>query len=192
MNTALSSTLENAAPSTKTWNLDPSHTAVEFAVKHLMIATVKGRFSGVTGAVTLDSEHPDPDASTVDATVDVATIDTRDERRDTHLRSADFLDAARWPSMRFVGKRIEGDVTRRFKLIGDLTIRDTTREVALDVTNEGRVTDPWGGDRMGFTATGRLNRGDYGLTWNVALEAGGVLVGEDVRITIQTELVRQN
>jgi polyisoprenoid-binding protein YceI len=111
--------------------------------------------------------------------------------RDNHLRSTDFFDAANHPSMHFVSKRIEGDVTGTFKLIGDLTIRDTTREVALDATFEGRARDPWGNDRAGFSATGKLNRRDFGLLWNQALESGGVVVGAEVRLTLDVEVVQQ-
>jgi polyisoprenoid-binding protein YceI len=150
-----------------------------------MIATVKGRFADVSGTVTADPANPD--ASTVDVTIGTASIDTRQEQRDAHLRSADFFDAEQWPSIRFVGKKIEGDVQNEFTLTGDLTIRDVTREIKLDVTNEGSVRDPWGNDRVGFSAKGKFDRRDYGLTWNAALEAGGFVVGDDVKISIDAE-----
>jgi polyisoprenoid-binding protein YceI len=111
--------------------------------------------------------------------------------RDNHLRSPDFFDVANYPVMRFVGSRIEGDVTKNFRVIGDLTIRDITREVTLDVENEGATTDPWGNQRVGFSATAKLNRADFGLTYNQALEAGGVLVGEEVKLSIDAEFIRQ-
>jgi len=111
--------------------------------------------------------------------------------RDNHLRSADFFDVEHHPSMHFVSKRVSGDINGNFKVVGDLTIRGTTREVTLDVVNEGRVRDPWGGTRIGISAVGKVNRSDFGLTWNVALEAGGVTVGEEVKISIEAELVLQ-
>jgi polyisoprenoid-binding protein YceI len=177
-----------AAAGVQTWTIDRAHTHVEFAVKHLMIATVKGRFADVAGSVAFDPDQPERGQANVTITVD--SIDTREPKRDAHLRSPDFFDAATFPTMQFTSRRIQGDARGRFTLVGDLTIRGTTREIALDVVNEGRVSDPWGAERLGFSATGRLNRSDYGLTWNVALEAGGVLVGDEVRIVIEMELVR--
>jgi polyisoprenoid-binding protein YceI len=165
------------------------HVEVGFAIRHLMISTVRGRFGSASGVVVFD---PSNSATTkVDVTIDVASVDTRQEMRDNHLRSADFFDVANYPTMRFVGKRIEGDVTKKFRLVGDLTIRDITREVALDVANEGSTKDPWGNERVGFSATAKLNRGDFNLTWNQALEAGGVVVGEEVKLSIDAELIRQ-
>ena len=172
-----------------TWTVDPTHAEVAFAVKHLMIATVRGRFGAVAGTVTLDEAHPSN--SKVDVTIDVTSIDTRQEMRDNHLRSADFFDVGQYPTMHFVSKRVDGDINGKFKVIGDLTIRGTTREVTLDVVNEGRARDPWGGTRIGISATTKVNRSDFGLTWNVALEAGGVTVGEEVKISIEAELVLQ-
>ena len=174
---------------TTTWNVDPMHAEVGFAVRHLMISTVRGRFGKVEGTVTVDEQNPKN--SKVEVTVDVSSIDTRQEMRDNHLRSPDFFDAANFPTMRFVSKRIEGDTADRFRLVGDLTVRGTTREVVLDVSFEGRGMDPWGSERAGFSATGRINREQFGLTWNQALETGGVVVGEDVKISIDVEIVRQ-
>lgn len=173
-----------------TWTIDPAHTEIGFAVRHLMLSTVRGRFGAVTGTVTVDEKSPR--TAKVDVTVDVSSVDTRQEMRDNHLRSPDFFDVAKYPTMHFVSKKIEGDVTKKFRVIGDLTIKDTTREVALDVTLEGRAIDPWGNDRVGFSATGKLNREDFGLTWNQALETGGVLVGDEIKLSIDAELVRQN
>ena len=178
-----------AAHDTTTWAIDPAHAELGFAVRHLMLSTVRGRFGAVSGTITVDEN--DPRSAKVDVTVDVASIDTRQEMRDNHLRSADFFDAANHPTMHFVSKRIEGDVTKTFKVIGDLTIRGTTREIALDVTFEGRAKDPWGNDRAGFSASGKLNRHDFGLNWNQALEAGGVTVGAEVKLTLDVEIVRQ-
>ncbi len=191
MTTMTTTRTTTGAPATLggTWTIDPSHTTVEFAVRHLMIATVKGRFGTVAGSVTLDPTRPfAPDVS-VD--IDVASVDTREAKRDAHLRSADFFDAGKFPAMTFRGKRVQGDINGRFKLVGDLTIRDVTKEVTLDVTNEGRVRDPWGSDRVGFSATAKLNRADYGLTWNMALEAGGFMVGDAVTLNIEAEFTRQ-
>jgi len=177
------------APSTTTtWNIDPTHTNVEFGVRHLMISTVKGRFAKVSGAVIFDAA--DPSALEVDATIDVASIDTRQEQRDAHLRSGDFFDAERFPSIRFVATRLDGDVDGEFTLTGDLTIRDITRPIVLRVTSEGRVRDPWGNARAGFSATGKIDRRAFGLTWNQALEAGGVVVGDEVKLSIDLELTR--
>lgn len=183
--TALNSTTEQIS-SVETWSLDPSHTRVGFAVKHLMISNVKGRFTGVTGSVQLNQANP-----RVDVSIDAASITTADEKRDAHLRSADFLHADQFPTLQFRADRVEGDVDSKFTLVGDLTIRGVTRPVKLHVVNEGRITDPWGNSRLGFTAATRINRKDFGLQWNVGLETGGVLVGDEVRVTIEGELVRQ-
>ncbi len=172
-----------------TWQIDAAHSAAEFAVKHLMIATVKGHFADVQGTVTVDERNAT--AAAVDVTIGVASIDTRDAKRDAHLKSADFFDAEKYPAITFKGTRINGSVEGEFKLMGDLTIRGVTRAVTLDVQSSGRATDPWGGERAGYAATTRINRKDFGLTWNVATEAGGVLVGEDVKISIEIELVKQ-
>lgn len=188
--TATQTETESTTKSTTTvWNLDPTHAEMAFAVRHLMIATVRGRFGGVTGTVTVDEAKPNQ--AKIDVTIDVNSIDTRQEMRDNHLKSADFFDAANHPTMHFVSKRIEGDTTGKFRAIGDLTIRGTTRETTLDVTNEGRGNDPWGGVRAGFSATGKISRESFGLKWNQALEAGGVAVGDEVKLTLDFELVRQ-
>lgn len=171
-----------------TWSIDPTHTNIEFGIRHLMISTVKGRFGGVTGTVAFDKTNPS--ALAVDVLIDVASIDTRQEQRDGHLRSPDFFDVERYPSIRFVGKTLHGDVDGEFTLAGDLTIRDVTRPVTLQVSSEGRVRDPWGNDRAGFSAKGKLDRRAFGLTWNQALEAGGVVVGDEVKISIDAELTR--
>jgi polyisoprenoid-binding protein YceI len=182
----MTATLETLTESgARTWQLDTSHTNVEFAVKHLMISTVKGRFADVTGTVTADPENPQN--FSLDIAIGTASIDTRQDQRDAHLRSPDFFDADKWPSIHFVGKRIEGDVQNDFTVIGDMTIRDVTREIALDVTNEGSVRDPWGNDRVGFSAKTKIDRRDFGLTWNAALETGGFVVGDEVKISIDAE-----
>jgi polyisoprenoid-binding protein YceI len=180
----------NMADHITTWNIDPTHAELGFAVRHLMLSTVRGRFGAVTGTVKVDEDNPKN--SKIDVTVDVTSIDTRQEMRDNHLRSADFFDAATHPSLHFVSKRIDGDIDDEFKVVGDLTIRGTTREVTLDVTMQGRAQDPWGNERAGFEAKGKINRTDFGLNWNQALEAGGVVVGDEVKMTIDVELVRQS
>ena len=178
-----------SAAGTTTWNIDNSHTLVEFSVRHLMISTVKGRFGEVSGKVI--ANEADPTQSQIDVTINVASIDTREAQRDAHLRSADFFDAENFPALTFRSTRIEKASGDDLKVTGDLTIRGTTREVVLDVTSEGRVKDPWGGERAGYSATTKIKRSDYGLTWNVALEAGGVVVGDDIKIALEVELVKQ-
>ena len=172
------------------WKIDPAHSHVEFSIRHLMISTVKGAFGDVRGTVWID----DSDATTavVDITIQVASIDTRQEQRDAHLRSADFFDVARFPTITFRSRSVEGDHREsEFRLVGDLTIRDVTREVVLAVSSEGRLIDPWGAERAGFSAQGKIDRTDFGLTWNQALEAGGVVVGNEVKISVEVELLRQ-
>ena len=177
-----------AAGTSTTWQLDPAHTHVEFSVKHLMIARVKGRFAGVTGTVALGG---DPADSSVDVVIDAASVDTREAKRDAHLRSADFFDVERFPTIAFRSREVRPTGAGDFSVVGDLTIRDVTRDVTLEVTDEGRGTDPWGGERAGFSATTEIDRRDFGLTWNQALEAGGVLVGNEIRIALEVELVKQ-
>jgi polyisoprenoid-binding protein YceI len=187
MTTATLTPTVSPAATGLTWSLDPSHTQVGFAVKHLMISNVKGRFRNLTGSVQLDPNGMDAD---VDISIDATTLTTGDDKRDAHLRSADFLQVDEHPTIQFTGGRIEGNVESKFSLHGALQIRGVKRPVTLFVVNEGRVTDPWGNERVGYTATTKINRKDFGLEWNVALEAGGVLVGDEVRITIETELVK--
>jgi polyisoprenoid-binding protein YceI len=182
MSTTIEPTVEQAV---QTWHIDPAHTNVEFAVKHLMISSVKGRFGAVAGELTGNLE--DPTNFSLNVTLDTASVDTRQSQRDAHLRSPDFFDADKWPQIQIAGKRIEGDVNDEFTLIGDITIRDITREIALSVTNEGSVRDPWGGSRIGFSAKAKLDRRDFGLTYNQALEAGGWVVGDEIKISVDVE-----
>src|SRR6185503_12166878 len=179
----MTATIEAApgAATKTTWKLDPSHTLVEFSAKHLMITTVKGRITDVEGTIVIDEKNSRN--STVEATLKAVSIDTRTEQRDQHLRSADFLNTELFPEIKFRSTRIEGD-KERFKLTGDLTIRDVTRPITLDVQFEGQQTDPWGGERIGFSGSGKIDRRDFGLTWNQALETGGVVVGNDVKINL--------
>lgn len=177
-----------AAAGTKTaWKLDPSHTIVEFSAKHLMITTVKGRITDVEGTIYTDEK--DPKNSSVEATLKAASIDTRTDQRDQHLRSADFLDVEKFPEIKFRSTRIQGD-KQSFKLTGDLTIRDVTKPITLDIEFGGRTRDPWGGERVGFSANGKIDRRDFGLTWNQALELGGVAVGNDVKISLEVEAIK--
>ncbi len=172
-----------------TWQIDPAHSHVEFAVRHLMISTVRGRFGALAGSVTLDEN--DPAAFELSIAIDAASIDTREERRDAHLRSADFLETSRYPVIAFDGTGISGDIAGSFQLRGNLTIHGVTKPVTLEVTSEGRGNDPWGNERAGYSARARIRRSEFGLTWNQLLEAGGVTVGDDINITIDVELVRQ-
>jgi polyisoprenoid-binding protein YceI len=171
-----------------TWNIDAAHTEVGFEVKHLMISKVRGRFAAVSGVIQLDES--DLANSSVVAEIDAASIDTRQEQRDAHLRSADFFDVERFPAIRFSSTRVERGGGDDFKVHGELTIRDVTRPVVLTVTDEGRGRDPWGGDRAGFSASLVVDRRDFGLTWNQALETGGVLVANEIRISLEVQAVR--
>jgi polyisoprenoid-binding protein YceI len=185
----MTATIETAPGATTktTWKLDPSHTLVEFSAKHLMITTVKGRITDVEGTIVIDEKNPRN--SSVEATLKAVSIDTRTEQRDQHLRSADFLNAELFPEIKFRSTKIEGDKDS-FKLTGDLTIRDVTRPITLDIRFEGQQTDPWGGERVGFSGSGKIDRRDFGLTWNQALETGGVVVGNDVKINLEVEAVK--
>jgi polyisoprenoid-binding protein YceI len=174
-----------------TWQLDPSHLELGFAVRHLMISTVKGRFGAATGTVTTDGD--DFATAEVEVAIDAASLDTRESARDTHLRSADFFDVERFPAITFKSRTVTPQTGRgRYTVVGDLTIRGVSREISLDVTTEGFVRDPWGNEKAGFSAVGHLNRTDYGLTWNAALETGGVLVGEEVKLHLDVELTKKN
>jgi polyisoprenoid-binding protein YceI len=173
-------------PTTRTWTIDAAHTHVEFAVRHMMVATTKGRFSDVKGAVEFDGVNLS-DAK-IDVEIGIASVETKQEQRDAHLRSADFFDAENHPAMTFKSKRITADSTGGFQILGDLTIRGVTREITLSAEAHGMVRDPWGLDRAGFSATGKINRHDFGLAYNQALETGGFVVGADVKITLEVEL----
>jgi polyisoprenoid-binding protein YceI len=169
------------------WKLDPTHTLVEFSAKHLMITTVKGRIADVEGVINIDERNP---ANTsVEATLKGASLDTRTEQRDQHLRSADFLHVEKYPEITFRSTRIEGGPDE-FKLTGDLTIRDVTRPITLDVRFEGQTKDPWGGERIGFSATGKIDRRDFGLVWNQLMETGGVAVGNEIKIALEVEAIK--
>jgi polyisoprenoid-binding protein YceI len=172
------------------YRIDPAHSLVELSARHMMFTTVKGRFTGVTGTIVHNADDL-AGASSVQAEILTATLSTGDEQRDQHLRSADFLDADNFPTISFTSRRIEG-TGERFKVIGDLTIRGTTREAALDTTFNGTGKNPWGKELAGYTAEIEINRKDFGLNWNVALEAGGVLVSDKVKIVLEVQAVRED
>ncbi|MDP1819954.1 MAG: YceI family protein [Acidimicrobiales bacterium] len=187
--TSLTRTVDGVeVPAAGTYALDASHSHVGFSVRHLMVSKTKGRFADVTGTVVIAE---DPLASSVEVSIATASIDTRDETRDGHLRSSDFLDVEHHPAITYRSRTVTPAGSGRWAVEGDLTVRGVTRPVALEVTFEGGAKDPWGGERIGFTARGELDREDFGLTWNQALETGGVLVGKAVKLEIEAEAVRQ-
>jgi polyisoprenoid-binding protein YceI len=170
------------------WRIDPSHTRVQFSVRHMMIANVHGRFANVNGTVEFDPARPSQ--AHVDVTIDAASLDTGDPKRDAHLRSSDFFDVERFPVLAFKSYRAEKISETRGRLIGGLTIRGITREVVLNVEYNGQAA-AWGQVSAGFTAQTKISRHDWDLTWNVALETGGVLVGDTVNISLELELIKQ-
>ncbi len=181
--------LDSAIQAAAAYAIDTTHSTVDFKVRHMMVANVRGEFSGVTGTVKFDPANPEN--SSITASIDASTINTRDARRDEHLKSADFLDVQNFPTLDFVSRTFAPNGGGRWKVAGDLTIRGVTKGVVLDVEGPTAETrDPWGGTRVGASATARINRKDFGLAWNVALEAGGVLVGDEVTITLEIELTR--
>jgi polyisoprenoid-binding protein YceI len=186
---AMVSTQGAPATGVTVWQIDPAHSTVEFAVKHMMVTTVKGQFTGISGTITLD--EADLARSSVAVEIDAASVTTRDPQRDGHLRSADFFDVANYPKLTFTSTRVEPLGPDRLRVTGDLTIRGVTRPVVLDVTYHGRGVTPFGTTIVAFSAETTISRADFGLTWNVALEAGGVLVSDAVKISIEVEAVRQ-
>lgn len=172
-----------------TWMIDPAHSIAEFAVKHLVITTVKGRFRDLEG--TLEIDEAQPENSSVSASIDVASIDTGVADRDAHLRSDDFFNAERYPKITFRSTRVERIDETKYKVHGDLTIRDVTKPVILDTEFEGEVDDPWGNRRAAFTATAQISRNEFGVKWNQLIETGGAIVGDNVKITLHLEAVRQ-
>ncbi|MEJ2288085.1 MAG: YceI family protein [Deinococcales bacterium] len=168
------------------WNLDPAHSSIEFSVRHMGFATVRGRFK----AFTMDVESDDQDRlSRVEATIEAHSVDTGEPQRDQHLRSADFLDAERFPELHFRGTRIEALDRNRYRVAGDLTVRGEARPVTFDVDVQGPINDPFGNVRVAAQAHGKLNRKDWGLAWNQVLEAGALLVGEEVKFTLDVQAV---
>lgn len=182
-------TLEGVeAPAVGTWEIDPSHSLVGFTARHLMVAKVRGRFGSFSGTIEIAEQPEDSSAS---VTLDAASIDTRDEKRDEHLRSPDFLDVANHPSLTFRSTGFRQTGKTSFELPGELTIRGVTKPVTLQAEYEGLTPDPWGNTRAVFTASTEIDREDWGLTWNVALETGGVLVGKIVKIELEVQAVHK-
>jgi polyisoprenoid-binding protein YceI len=173
--------------------LDAAHSSVEFSVKHMMMTTVRGRFKNVRASASADEANP-RETARVDVEIETASVDTGSPDRDAHLRGADFFDAERYPTITFRSKRIEGggkgEEGDRFRLVGDLTMRDSTMEVALDCVFEGRGVDPWGNDRLGFSGSTEIDRREWGLKWNQAIETGGVLVANRVKVEVEVQFVR--
>jgi len=189
MTTFAESSTTPTVQSWSVWHIDPRHSLAEFSARHMMLSKVRGRFTGVSG--TIIDAADDPKYSSVKAEIDVTTLITGDPQRDEHLRSADFFDVANHPTITFASRRVAGS-REQFKVTGDLTIRGQTREVTLDVTFNGVGTTPFGQSVAGFTAETHINRKDFGLNWNMALEAGGFLVGDEIKIEIELEAVRQD
>jgi polyisoprenoid-binding protein YceI len=178
-----------AAPATSTWNIDPVHSAAEFKIRHLMISNVKGSFPKLSGVLTLDEANPAN--SSVEASIEVASIETRDAQRDAHLKSADFFDAEKFPAMTFKSTRVNQTGAEEGTVEGDLTIRDVTKTVTFNV--EGPTPpakDPWGNARVGISATTKISRKEFGLTWSAPVETGGVLIGDEVTITLEVEFIK--
>lgn len=173
---------------TNRWDIDVGHSAIHFWVRHMVISKVHGRFARWSGALELDLA--DPTRSSIDVRIDAASIDTQVADRDAHLRSADFLDVANHPELTFRSTRIE-KAGEGYRVVGNLTLHGVTREVVLDAEFSGTGKDPWGNERAGFSARTVLDRKEYGLAWNAALETGGLLVGEKVEITLEVEAVRK-
>ena len=173
---------------TQKWDIDPVHSSINFSVRHLMVSKVRGQFSTWSGSFEFDPRNPL--TTKVDIQIDANSIDTKDAQRDGHLKSADFLETEAHPHITFKGKSIEKKGGDEYKLSGDLTVHGTTLPVTLDVEYSGQAKDPWGGERVGFSAHTSINRKDFGLAWNQALETGGLLVGEKVDIQIELEAVK--
>ncbi len=175
--------------SVTTWSLDPAHSAAQFKVKHMMISNVKGSFTGLSGVLKLNPE--DPTASSVEASIDVTTVNTSDAQRDGHLKSADFFEAEKFPAMTFKSTKVASKGGEDYAVTGDLTLHGVTKSVVFDVEEVSEPSkDPWGNLRIGLSASTKINRKDFGLGWNAALETGGVLVGEDVTITLDVQFIK--
>jgi polyisoprenoid-binding protein YceI len=170
------------------WNLDPVHSTIGFSVRHLMISKVHGRFTTWTGTLVTDEQNPS--ASRVEVEIEAASIDTKEPKRDEHLRSADFLDVAKFPKLTFKSTRVEKISDQEYKVVGDLTIHGVTKQVVLETEYAGRTKDPWGGERAGFSAKTSVDRKDFGLAFNMVLEGGGLMVGDKVEITLDAQAVK--
>jgi polyisoprenoid-binding protein YceI len=179
-----------AGAQTSTWEIDTAHSSVGFSVQHMMVSNVRGYFTRFAGTLTGPSD--DVTTAALKVTIETGSIDTREPKRDEHLRSADFFEVAKFPTMTFVSRKVEKVAPGKLRLVGDLTIRDVTKTVTLDVEGPtAQIKDPWGNTRVGARATGTINRKGFGLAWNKVLEAGGVLVSEDVDIVLEIELVKK-
>jgi polyisoprenoid-binding protein YceI len=185
----MNATIATQPTTTTTWNLDPVHSVAEFKVKHMMISNVKGQFTGISGALTLDEAHIAN--SLVEATIDASSINTREAQRDAHLKSADFFDVEQYPNLSFRSTAVKRTGDDELAVTGDLTIHGITRQVVFKVegpTAPGK--DPWGNTRIGLSAVTKISRRDFGLTWNAALETGGILVGDEITITLDVQFVK--
>ena len=172
-----------------TWNIDPSHSAIHFSVRHMVVSKTRGRFTRWNGQIAFDPDNPAN--SSVQVTIDPASIDTADAQRDAHLRSPDFFDVEKYPQATFKSTKVQELSGDRLHITGDLTVHGVTRPVSFEAIFEGSAKDPWGGERAGFTGTLSLDRREFGLQWNKALETGGVLVGDKVELTLEVEAVKQ-
>jgi polyisoprenoid-binding protein YceI len=180
----------SANAATTTWQIDPAHTAAGFAVKHMVIATVRGQFKGVTGTINWDDQ--DVTKSTVDVTIDATTVDTSEPKRDADLKSTNFFDVATYPTITFKSKKVEQISAGKLKVTGDLTIHGTTKEVVLDIEGpSAAIKDPWGNTRAALNATTKINRQEYGVKWNNKLDGGGLVVSDDVNINIDLEMTKK-
>ena len=188
MNTTVTAASQSVKPTE--WKLDPAHSAAHFSVRHLMISNVRGEFTKIGGSVLLNPA--DPTKSSVEVTIDAGSLSTREPQRDEHLRSADFFNVAKYPTLTFRSKRIEKLGEEYFKVTGDLTIHGVTKEITFDIEGPTpSVKDPWGNVRAGITGATKINRKDFGLVWNALTESGGVMVGDEVKINIEVELIQQ-
>ena len=189
MNTAVTAASQSTKPTP--WQIDPAHSAAHFSVRHLMISNVRGEFTNISGSALIDPA--DLSNSSVEVTIQAASLSTREPQRDEHLRSADFFDVVKYPVLTFRSKRIESQGAEYFKLVGDLTIHGVTKEVTLDIEGPTpAIKDPWGNVRAGVTGSTKINRKDFGLVWNALTETGGVVVGDEVKITIEAELIQKS
>jgi polyisoprenoid-binding protein YceI len=173
----------------ETWQIDPSHSAIGFSVRHMVVSKTRGRFTKWDGQIRFDPKNPA--GSSVEVTIDPASIDTADAQRDAHLKSPYFFDVEKFPAASFRSTKVEDRGGDRYRITGDLTVHGVTRPVVLEATYEGSGKDPWGGERSGFLATTTIDRKDFGLEWNKTLDTGGLLVGERVELTLEIEAIRQ-
>jgi polyisoprenoid-binding protein YceI len=185
----MTSTLTDFRPLTGTYTLDVSHSRLGFVARHAMVTKVRGAFNDFEGTAVIDGA--DPAKSNVNITIQVASVDTRNQQRDDHLRANDFLDLENFPTITFASTSVEHDGGNDFQVTGDLTIKDVTKSITIPLEFQGAVKDPWGNDRIGFEGSVAINRKDWGVTWNAALEAGGVLVSEKVTLEFEISAVKQ-